>query len=151
MQSAHIQGQISYALSLIDTNVNMAVKTFNQCITEATHCTETKIFVGKEKMRTAGLTMIVLLQDKMFENCFASFRNLSVLMIESHSQSRREYKNMLKHKKQQYKDKQLSELLDALGNQSYFWKNVDQIAPKCTRTAYTIPIDTRYQHFQTVL
>ena len=58
---------------------------------------------------------------------------------------------MLKHKKKQYKDKQLSELLDALGNQSDFWEKVNQIAPKRTITANTIPIDAWYQHFLTVL
>ena len=48
-QSAHVRGQISYAISLIDTSVNMALKTFNHCIIEAAHCMETKIYVGKEK------------------------------------------------------------------------------------------------------
>ena len=45
MQSAHIRGQISYAVSLINTHANMALKTFNQCIIEAAHCMETFFFL----------------------------------------------------------------------------------------------------------
>ena len=70
---------------------------------------------------------------------------------ESYWKSRRDYTNLLKHKKKQYKDKQLSELLDTLGNQSEFWKNVKQLVPKHTRTENNISIDMWYQHFRTVL
>ena len=70
---------------------------------------------------------------------------------ESYCKSRRDYTNLLKHKKKQYKDKQLSELLDTLGNQSEFWKNVNQLVPKHTRTENNISIDMWYQHFRTVL
>ena len=70
---------------------------------------------------------------------------------ESYCKSRKEYKNLLKHKKKQYKDRQLSELLDTLGNQSEFWKKVNQLAPKHTRTENNISIDMWYQHFRTVL
>ena len=52
IQSAHIQGHISYAISLIDTNVNMALKTSNQCIIEAAHCMEKK--KKKKKIRGEG-------------------------------------------------------------------------------------------------
>ena len=56
-------------------------------------------------MQVAGLTMNVLSQDETFENCFANFGNLSVLMIVSHKvNSEENTKNMLKHKKEQYKD-----------------------------------------------
>ena len=43
----------------------------------------------------------------------------------------------------------MSQLLDAVGNQSDFWKKVNQIASKRTRTANTIPIQN--QHFRRVL
>ena len=60
-------------------------------------------------------------------------------------------KKLLKHKKKQYKDRQLSELLDTLGNQSEFWKKVNQLAPKHTRTENNTSIDMWYQYFRTVL
>ena len=81
----------------------------------------------------------------------ACFTNFKLQDRESYCKLRREYKNLLKHKKKQYKDRQLSELLDTLGNQSEFWKKVNQLAPKHTRTENNISIDMWYQHFRTVL
>ena len=130
----------------------MALKTFNHCIIEAAHCMETKIYVGKEKNASSWFDYECIIARRNVRKLLRKFRkSLSTNDRESYSQYRREYKNMLKHKKKQYKDKQLSELLDALGNQSDFWKKVNQMGPKRTRTANTIPIDTRYQHFRTIL
>ena len=114
MQSAHVRGQISYAISLNDTNVNMALKTFNKCIIEAAHCMETNIYVRKEKNASSWFDYECIIARRNVRKVLGKFRkSLSTNDRESYCQSRREYKNMLKHKKKQYRDKRLSELLDA--------------------------------------
>ena len=50
-----------------------------------TTTTTTKTILEWEKLQVASLIMNVLLLDEMFEKCFASFVNLSVLMIVSYT------------------------------------------------------------------
>ena len=100
MQSAYVQGQISYAISLIDTNVNMALKTFNKCITEAAHCMKTKIYVGKEKNARSWFDYECIIPRRNVRKLLCKFqKSLSTNNHESYSQSRREYKNMLSIKR----------------------------------------------------
>ena len=152
VKSAQIQEQINNATSLIGTDINMALKIFNKCLLEAAHCMVTKTPLGKKKTVNNWFDYECVTTRRNVRKLLRKFRkSLNTKDRESYCKSRREYKNLLKHKKKQYKDRQLSELLDTLGNQSEFWKKVNQLAPKHTRTENNISIDMWYQHFRTVL
>ena len=130
----------------------MALKIFNKCKLEAAHCMVTKTPLGKKKTVNNWFDYECVTTRRNVRKLLRKFRkSLNTKDRESYCKSRREYKNLLKHKKKQYKDRQLSELLDTLGNQSEFWKKVNQLAPKHTRTENNISIDMWYQHFRTVL
>ena len=87
----------------------MALKILNKCMLEAAHCMVTKTPLGKRELQEIGLIMNVWLQDVMFENCSANFGNRLILRIVSHTVNQEENKKKsLKHKKKQYKDRQLS-------------------------------------------
>ena len=130
----------------------MALKIFNKCMLEAAHCMVTKTPLGKKKTVNNWFDYECVTTRRNVRKLLRKFRkSLNNKDRESYCKSRREYKNLLKHKKKQYKDRQLSELLDTLGNQSEFWKKVNQLAPKHTRTENNISIDMWYQHFRTVL
>ena len=152
MQLVLIQKQINNATSLIGTDINMALKIFNKCMLEAAHCMVTKTPVGKKKTVNNWFDYECVTTRHNVRKLLRKFRkSLNTEDRESYCKSRREYKNLLKHKKKPYKDRQLSGLLDTLGNQSEFRKKVNQLVPKHTRTENNISIDIWYQHFRTVL
>ena len=129
----------------------MALKIFNKCMLEAALCMVTKTPLGKKKTVNNWFDYECVTTRRNVRKLLRKFRkSLNTEDRESYCKSRREYKNVLKHKKKLYKDRQLSELLDTLGNQSEFWKKVNQLAPKHTRTENNISIDMWYQHFRSV-
>ena len=130
----------------------MALKIFNKCMPEATHCMVTKTPLGKKKTANNWFDYECVTTRRNVRKLLRKFRkSLNTEDRESYCKSKRKYKHLLKHKKKQYKDRQLSKLLDTLGNQSEFWKKVNQLAPKQIRTENNISIDMWYQHFRIVL
>ena len=113
VKSAQIQEQINNATSLTDTDVNIALKIFNKCMLEAAHCMVTKTPLGKKKTVNNWFDYECVTTRRNVRKLLRKFRkSLNTEDRESYCKSRREYKNLLKHKKKQYKDRQLSELLD---------------------------------------
>ena len=102
----------------------------------------TKTPLGKKRTASIWFDYECVTTRRNVRKLLRKFRkSLNTEDLESYCKSRK-YKNLLKHKKEQYKDRQLSELLDTLGNQSEFWKKVNQLAPKHTSTENNISTDT---------
>ena len=98
----------------------MALKIFNKCMLEAALCMVTKTPLGKKKTVNNWFDYECVTTRRNVRKLLRKFRkSLNTEDRESYCKSRREYKNLLKHKKKQYKDRQLSELLDTLGNQNF--------------------------------
>ena len=85
---------------------------------EAAHCMATKTPLGKKKTACNWFDYECVTTRRNVQKLFRKFRKLlKIKDRESDCRTRTEYNNSLKHKRKQYKDRQLSELLDTLGNQ----------------------------------
>ena len=98
------------ASSLINCDINQALSKFNECFEHAVECMNEKQYLLGMKKEKSGLTLNAGKVEKFSDNTCVSFVNLTDKDRLSYSQKRREYKELLRHKKQSHKSNILQSL-----------------------------------------
>ena len=125
---------------------------FNECMIESVQCMEKRIHTGQKRETRKWFDDECCIARKNVRKQLRKFRkSLSPSDRFAYKKLQREYKNLLKQKKKQHKDKLFSELLETMSNQQDFWKKMNEISPRRTRNICNIPIDSWYSHFKSVL
>jgi hypothetical protein len=146
-----VQTKLKIANNLVKTDVNLALDLFNECMRDCSKCMEKKVcYNAKQKKKTWFDDKCVKMRRNLRKLLRKFRKTLSSEDRFQYCKTRREYKHLLNAKKKQYKDKQFSELLESLADQSEFWKKIKRLSPRIVQP-HDISIDTWHNHFKKVL
>jgi hypothetical protein len=152
LKSDEIIKLLDTAIRLTDSDINLALGFFNECIKQAACCMKKQKFVSKKGNQQTWFDSECKNARKALRKCLKRFRR--TLTNEdrfSFCKARREYKNMLLYKRKQYNSLMVDKLLKSIDTQREFWDTVRKIIPKRTYTRNNISIDEWFVHFQSLL
>ena len=95
----------------------------SECLLQTAQCMNTRMYFGKQKQLAEWFDNEYVMERRKVRKCLRKFRKLQFANSRQ-LYSRKEYIQLLKKERKQYKDKELAELLNALGNQQDFWKRL---------------------------
>jgi uncharacterized protein YacL (UPF0231 family) len=140
---------LNEAMDLIDSDVNSAIKKFNESILRAGSCMKKVVHVGKEKMN-----------NWFDKECRDNKKTLKKLLKQFHrsnavedrivyNNKRREYKELLRNKKSAYRAKTIQNIKDNMKNSTNFWGSIKKYIGKKT-VANDIRVNDWYKYFQSL-
>ena len=147
----NLQTNMNIAFNLIDTNVDAALNMFNNCIKESASCMKKRV---SSRMNVSD--------DWFDRECVVARRNVRRLLRNVRRSvdpvarqqfviSRREYKNLLKRKKQLFNKSLLDKLVMSIQNQKEFWNTIRRSTFKRKQIRNSITSDRWFQHFRSLL
>ena len=152
MHSDITKVQLRLALSLIDVDINEALKSFNDCLKQNAECMKRKIYVHRpkkiwydEECRTARKNVRKLLRK---------FRkSLDRLVCKDYCYARREYKQLLQKKKRKknFNENVSNNLMQSFSDQQAFWQNMRKISKNKYQPYNSISEQDWFNHFRKVL
>ena len=146
-----VQYKLYCSSILVDTDIDLALDLFNECMRDCSKCMEKKIGCNSNREKKSWFDDECICRRRTLRKQLRKFRKtLSSEDRHMYCKSRREYKHMLNAKKKCYKDKQFSELLDSLPNQTMFWKKIKSLSSH-SAPSNQISSDMWYNHFRSVL
>eukprot|EP00745_Piridium_sociabile_P015926 TRINITY_DN2374_c0_g1_i12.p1 TRINITY_DN2374_c0_g1~~TRINITY_DN2374_c0_g1_i12.p1 ORF type:complete len:1135 (+),score=79.90 TRINITY_DN2374_c0_g1_i12:1880-5284(+) len=149
MRSDQVAAVIDEASHLIEFDINLALDKLNECFKSAGECMMNTISIGTEKRRVwfdleCKQSRTVLRQHLRKVNRLS---NEEVRL--SYTSKRREYKNLLKQKRQTYKDNFLQELQTNLNDSKKFWDTIRSVRPR-SGCQSNISKEQWFNHFKSV-
>eukprot|EP00745_Piridium_sociabile_P045820 TRINITY_DN998_c1_g4_i1.p1 TRINITY_DN998_c1_g4~~TRINITY_DN998_c1_g4_i1.p1 ORF type:complete len:378 (+),score=37.26 TRINITY_DN998_c1_g4_i1:85-1134(+) len=152
MNSEEVKEKLVEAEELIDTDVNKALKRFNDIIKEQavdmtkrvainTNIRDHEWFDQECKLAKRGVRRLLRKFNRTLDK---DDRSLYCI-------ARREYKNLNKRKKKDYNDSLLTELVNSVKSQKEFWDAVHKISKRKSQPSNDISIQEWFHHFKTVL
>ena len=144
--SGEVKTCFSEAEELIDIDINLSLKKFNEGIQIAGQCMKKEIVIGKEK------------QNKWFDKeCYESRQEVRKQLRKFHKSNaatdkdaytarRNEYKELLRQKKTSHRQTILDSLHNSSNNPATFWKTIKSISAKKS-ISNKIEKEEWYQHF----
>lgn len=138
---------LNEASSLVEINVNCALEKFNEGLRFAGNCMQKTIYFGIEKSKVwfdveCRHSRQVL---RKFLHKFTKFNTDEVRL--AYIQKRREYKELLKNKKQSHKENVKQLLQHNIGNPRQFWEAVRSVRPKAGVVKNSISAVQWFDHF----
>lgn len=137
------------AMLLIEYDVNLALEKFNECLKYAGESMLRKIHVGKKTNKKWF--------DKECSQCRFSLRQQlrkfnrtnTVEDRQRYTQNRREYKELIRLKKAQYKENFIDKLHGSLNDSKAFWNAIRSVRPRAGAPE-NISRDQWFNHFKKV-
>jgi hypothetical protein len=149
MHSDHVSGIIDEALRLIDIDIDAALFKFNESFIFAGKSMLKTVHVGSEKRRVwfdleCKESRFVLRQQlRKFNRLNKDDDRLAYV------QKRREYKELLRQKKQTYKENLLVSLQTNLNDSKKFWESIRSVRPRSSGRS-NITKAQWFDHFKSV-
>ena len=143
--------KLEHAISLIDVDVDDALNVFNDCLKETAACMKKKLWSGKKKRKDWFDHECLLLRRKVRKGLRKYRRTLLDADRHSYCIIRREYKHLLKRKKNIYNEMICDSLVASLNDQKMFWDTVNNSVVKKSYIKNQISLDQWYTHFKTLL
>lgn len=150
---AEAQDMLEKAIFLIDSDINAALRMFNDSIKNVACCMKRVITVGgNSKKGTGWFDAECNIARKNLRKLLRKFRRtLSNEDRQSYCKQRREYKNLLFRKKKIYNKILIDKLIASSNNQYTFWEAVHNIIPKKKYVPNKVKLEDWFNHFQTLL
>ena len=153
VNSQVVQEKMSEAIELIYVNVDQALARFNDIVKEQANDMTKRIYANKKNVR----------HQEWFDcECKTEKRKLRLLLRKflksldkgdrgRYCIARREYKNLIKRKKKEYKDSLVNKLLNSVKSQSDFWDVIRKVSSRKAQPSNDISIQEWFEHFKAVL
>ena len=152
MHSDITKEQLSLALSLIDVDINEALKSFNDCLKQNAECMKRKIYVNRPKKMDEWYDEECRAARKNVRKLLRKFRkSLDRLVCKDYCCARREYKKLLQQKKKKFNENVLNKLMQSVSDQQAFWQNMRKISKTKYQPYNSISEQDWFNHFQKVL
>ena len=140
------------AIQLIDTDVNLALKMFNDCIKDVASCMKKRVCLNGKKKRQDWYDVEC---RKKKSNVRRLLRKVRHTLCEedrfAFCKARREYKNFLLYKRKQHNALMIDKLLASINKQQEFWETVHNIVPRRKSVKNQILLDDWFKHFKKLL
>jgi hypothetical protein len=153
LSSCDVQSMLKAAYDLIDINVNAALFKFNEGIKLAASCMECIVVYGSDAKN-------VWFDGECFENrrrlrqSLRRYQNIKCSLGEedqearkAYTEQRKKYKELLKNKKFEYKEKIIESLDTNLNDSNKFWKTIKSVTRK-PQIPNNISVDEWFNHFK---
>jgi hypothetical protein len=143
------QNVLEEAEALMGTDINLALSKFNECLLYSGESMRKTIYVRKEKLRV-WFNLECKESRKMLRQQLRKFIKTNVVEDRlSYTQKRREYKELLKKKKKEYKENLLFTLQSNINDPKKFWDTIRSVRPKSVLQS-NITKDEWFRHFKNV-
>ena len=140
---------IEDAISLIDTDINLALSKFNECLINAGQAMKKTIHVSS-KPRNIWFDLECSQSRQVVRQHLRKYVRSSLDEDrEAYAAKRKEYKELLRNKKMIYKENFLSNLRKNLNDSSKFWSSIHSILFR-KQTHSSISVKEWYEHFSSV-
>jgi hypothetical protein len=149
MHSDHVKDIVGEAIRLIDVDINLALSKFNECYLSAGDCMLKTVHVGLVRRRVwfdleCKQSRFILRQHlRKFHRLNKEEDRLLYM------QKRREYKELLRNKKCDYKKNFLADLQNNLNDSKKFWEALRSVRPRPSCQP-NISKAQWFNHFQSV-
>ena len=143
------KGLIDDAISLIDFDINMALSKFNECLKSAGKCMEKSIFVSS-KPRNVWFDLECSQSRQVVRHHLRKYVRTSMDDDRiAYATKRREYKQLLRSKKADYKSKFLNDLHENLNDSTKFWASIQSVLYR-QNVKPNITLPDWFNHFRSV-
>ena len=140
------------AIGLIDTDIDVALNVFNDCLRKLAACMKKRVYANGRKKRQDWYDMQCKDMKKTVRKMLKKYRvTLSAEDRFAYCKIRREYKNMLFLKQKKYNASVVDSLLGAVHSQQDFWDTVHNILPKRSFVRNQISVEEWFEHFKRLL
>ena len=140
---------INRAINFIDVDVNLALSEFNTCFEYAGEIMKKKINVGKPVSKI-WFDLECKQSRTVLRKHLRKYRKTHDVEDRFlYAQKRREYKELLKQKKQSYKESIVDKLNMNINDPKLFWNTLRSVRPRKSSNS-SITAQEWYQHFKSV-
>jgi hypothetical protein len=150
--SKQTEEMLKQAVSLIDSNVNDALKVFNECLHDTAIMMKRLIYCKSRKKEQDWFDSECRLFRKSVRRALRKFRRTNLPNDRfDYCKLRREYKHLLSRKKSTYNKNIIDELLMSINDQKLFWEKVNNISRNRKHNKNNINIQQWFEHFSKLL
>ena len=151
MNSEEAKNVFERVMYMIDVDVNAAIDIFNNFVKLQASPLKKRIIADK-KYKSEWFDRECSEERRKVRKTLKNFRKCPTAENrQRYCKMRREYKNLIHHKRKLYNDSLFGKLVSSVDNQQTFWQNMSKLNSSRIQTKNEITITSWYEHFKSVL
>jgi exonuclease III len=150
MQSDVVNTKLAKASDLINTDINLALSEFNDCLSSAGECMKVTHSVGSEKLKVWFDLECKQSRQQLRRSLRRFHTSNCVEDRHEYAEKRRQYKELLRNKKRTHKEKILGDLNNYANDPRKFWETLRSVRRKDSAARNSISSQQWHDHFKNV-